>query len=89
MIANQNYPFVDKHEIKKLIGYSDSTLKRYRTSGKLQKDIHWISVNSRSIRYNIVLVLDWFANVNDPQSHQRAIDNYLLSMASNQKKQSR
>lgn len=89
MIANQVYPFVDKNEVTRLTGYSDSTLKRYRNAGKLQENIHWVSVNSRSIRYNIVLVLDWFANVNDPVSHQRAIDNYLLSMASNQRKQSR
>lgn len=86
MIANQTYLLVDKYEVKRLTGYSDSTLKRYRISGKLQENIHWFSVNSRSIRYNIVLVLDWFANVNDQQSHQRAIDNYLCSMASNQRK---
>lgn len=86
MIANQIYRLVDKHEVKRLTGYSDSTLKRYRISGKLQENIHWVSVNSRSIRYNIVLVLDWFVNVNDPQSHQIAIDNYLHSMASNQRK---
>lgn len=86
MIANHIYKFVDKHEVTRLIGYSNSTLKRYRTTGKLQENIHWISINSRSVRYNIVLVLDWFANVNDPQSHQIAIDNYLLSMASNQRK---
>lgn len=86
MIANQIYRLVDKHEVVKLTGYSNSTLKRYRNAGKLQENIHWISINSRSIRYNIVLVLDWFANINDPQSHQKAIDNYLSSMASNQRK---
>lgn len=86
MIANQAYRLVDKHEVVKLTGYSDSTLKRYRITGKLQENIHWVSINSRSVRYNIVHVLDWFANINEPQSHQKAIDNYLLSMASNQRK---
>lgn len=86
MIANQIYRLVDKHEVVKLTGYSNSTLKRYKITGKLQKNINWISINSRSVRYNIVLVIDWFANINDPQSHQKAIDNYLLSMASNQRK---
>lgn len=58
MIANQAYRLVDKHEVVKLTGYSDSTLKRYRITGKLQENIHWVSINSRSVRYNIVLVLD-------------------------------
>lgn len=63
------------------------TLKKYRLVGMLQKDIHWVAINSRVIRYNISLVLDWMQNKDiNPQAHLKAIENYLASLPSAQKK---
>ena len=70
-----------------MTGLSAETLKKYRLSGLLQKDIHWVVINSRVIRYNIALVLDWIQNKNsNPQGHIRAIENYLASLPSGQEK---
>ncbi|ACC83241.1 hypothetical protein [Nostoc punctiforme] len=84
---SQHYPFVNKQVASKLTGLSGDTLKRYRLQGKLQKDIHWVVLNSRVVRYNITLVLDWVQNhISNPNAHLRAIDNYLAYLPSNQRK---
>lgn len=84
---SQNYQFVSKQVVTELTGLSGDTLKRYRLQGKLQKDIHWVTLNSRVVRYNLSLVLDWLQNhVSNPQAHTRAIENYLASLPSSQKK---
>ncbi|MTJ52661.1 hypothetical protein FJR38_08305 [Anabaena sp. UHCC 0253] len=87
---SQYYQFVTKQVASKLTGLSGDTLKRYRLQKKLQKDIHWITLNSRVVRYNITLVLDWVQNhISNPQAHLRAIDNYLASLPSSQPKRKR
>jgi|GEM_PF-1084726 len=81
------YQFANKQVMSHLSGLSTGTLKKYRLEGKLEKDIHWISVNSRVVRYNIILVLDWLQNhASDPQAHLRAVKNYLYILHSNQSK---
>jgi hypothetical protein len=87
---SQYYQFVTKQVASQLTGLSGDTLKRYRLQGKLQKDIHWITLNSRVVRYNLTLVLDWVQNhISNPQAHLRAIDNYLASLPSSQPKRKR
>jgi hypothetical protein len=84
---SQHYQFVDKKVVTELTSLSGYTLKRYRLQGKLQQDIHWVMLNSRVVRYNIILILDWMQNyTNNPQAHLRAIENYLASLPSSQKK---
>ena len=83
----QDYQFIDKNVAAKLTGLSGDTLKRYRQKGKLQKDIHWVSVNSRVVRYNKTLLSDWIQNhQSNPKAHSKAIENYLASLPSSQKK---
>lgn len=83
----QDYQFIDKKVAAKLTGLSSDTLKRYRQKGKLQKDIHWVSVNSRVVRYNKTLLIDWIQNhQSNHQAHSKAVENYLSSLPSSQKK---
>jgi hypothetical protein len=83
----QHYQLVNKQVAAEMTGLSSETLKKYRLEGILQKDIHWVVINSRVIRYNISLVLDWMQNKDsNPQGHLRAIENYLASLPSAQKK---
>lgn len=78
--------FVKKREISRLTGLSGETLKKYRLSGILYQDIHWIRVNSKVVLYNVPLILDWLHNINDPKAHQRAIETYYAMLPSNQKR---
>jgi hypothetical protein len=84
-----DYPFVTKQVASQMTGLSAETLKKYRLQGKLQQDIHWIAINPRVVKYNIVLILDWMQNHNNPQGHLIAIENYLASLPSNRKKMKR
>ena len=82
-----DYQFIDKNVAAELTGLSSDTLKRYRQKGKLQKDIHWVSINSRVVRYNKTLLIDWIQNhQSNPKAHSKAIENYLASLPSSQKK---
>ncbi|NJN75632.1 MAG: hypothetical protein HC796_04690 [Synechococcaceae cyanobacterium RL_1_2] len=80
--------FSNKQEIIQKIGLSASTLKRLRLSGQWIENIHWVRVGSRKIVYNHDLVMDWLVNQHDPNSHQKAIENYLTSLPSNKPKKS-
>lgn len=82
-----NPQFCTKHDLAKVTGLSSETFKKYRLSGIWSEGIHWQRLNSRCVLYNLSLILDWVANRNNPQSHQRAIESYLASLPSNQPKQ--
>lgn len=79
--------FGTKHAAAKLLGLSSETLKKYRLRDKiLVEGIHWIKLNSRTIRYNLSLLADWLQNRHNPAAHQRAIEQYLSTLACNQPK---
>ncbi|MBW4520678.1 MAG: excisionase family protein [Scytolyngbya sp. HA4215-MV1] len=84
-----NPQFVSKNSLSDTIGLSPETFKKYRLSGIWIKGIHWQSVNSRCVLYNLPLILDWLANRNSPQAHQRTIEAYLKALPSNQPKRGR
>lgn len=77
---------LDKREAGRILGISPETLKKYRQRGYLIEDIHYYRWNQRVIRYNSILLQDWAIHRNNPTAHQRAIESYLASLASNQPK---
>jgi hypothetical protein len=77
--------FVKKREISKITGISGETLKKYRLSGRLSENIHWVRVNSKVVLYNVPLMLDWLRNINSPEVHQQAIDTYQEMMLPDKK----
>lgn len=80
----ESHRFVGKREISRATGLSGDTLKHYRLHlGLLIENIHWIRINSKVIRYNLPLMLDWMQNRNDPVAHQRAIEQYFSKLPSN------
>lgn len=76
---------LNKYGAAKLLAVSTHTLKSYRKK-YWQVGIHFHYLSPRAIRYHKGLLLDWSANRSCPQAHQRAIQNYLASLLSNQKK---
>ncbi len=81
--------FCSKRAIREKTGLSDSTLKKYRLSGDWIEGIHWQRLNSRCVRYNAPLILDWIANRCSPQVHLKAIENYVRSLPSHQQNNGR
>ncbi len=84
----QGLQLVNKHKAADLLGVSPETLKKYR----LQKDstliegIHYHVWNSRVVRYNAALLVDWGLNRNNPEAHQKTIAAYLAALPCNQPK---
>ena len=83
--ASEHFHFVKKREICRLTGLSGDTLKKYRLSGRLSENIHWIRLNPKVVLYNAPLVMDWLQNIHDPTTHFRAIEAYHASLASSTK----
>ena len=84
--SKNNLPFwINKHSASALLDISVHTLKSYRIL-YWQSGIHYQYLNSRTIRYNRELIIDWMANISYPEAHQRAIQAYLASLPSNQTK---
>lgn len=81
--VSQNW--VNNNIAARILGISRHTLKVYRERYWIL-GIHFQYLNSRTIRYHEGLLRDWLANISDPQAHQRAIEVYLSSLLSNQKK---
>ena len=77
--------WLNKHDAADLLGISTHTLKTYRKK-HWTVQIHFQYLNSRTIRYHESLLRDWIANRFYPAAHQRAIEFYLASLPSNQKK---
>lgn len=85
--AEKNPIWVGKKKLKsEVIECSDDTLKDWRLSGKLIEGVHWTKLGPQKNLYNQPLIEDFLANQHDPAAHQRAIDLYLASLQSNQRR---
>jgi hypothetical protein len=84
--VNMSTTFVNKHVLSEAIGLSHHTFKKYRLSNTWVEGIHWQRVNSKCVLYNLTLIQDWLANRSQPDVHNRAIESYLRSLPSNQRK---
>ena len=83
--AETSTNWVNPKGAAKILGISTHTLKLFRKR-HWTLGIHFQYLNSRTIRYHEGLLRDWVANISDPQAHQSAIEVYLASLLSNQKK---
>jgi hypothetical protein len=82
--SSQPAVWCNKHEAAKIVGLSESTLKKLRLSNQLVEGIHWTRFSSRCVRYNVALLKDWAMNRADTQRHNQAIANHLSSLPSYQ-----
>ncbi len=76
--------FVTKKRLSEAVKLSPSSFKRYRLSGIWPEGLYWIRINPKLVLYNLPLILDWIANIDDKQAHLRAIENYQASLLSGQ-----
>lgn len=77
--------WVGKRDAAEILGVSTHTLKLYRKK-HWTENIHFLYLNSRTIRYNESLLRDWIANLAYPSAHLRAIELFSSSLLSNQPK---
>lgn len=70
-----NQGLSDKHKVKAFLDVGSSTLRRYREKHWIE-GVHWVRINSRTVRYNLELIKDWVENKHDPAAHNKAIAKY-------------
>jgi hypothetical protein len=78
--------FLTEQELAERLSLSVDTLQRYRKDKVLLQGIHWQKLRGGEIRYNETLLIDWWANLHDPEAHQRAIENWQQQLLSNKRK---
>ncbi|MGA7934970.1 MAG: hypothetical protein WCA35_15595 [Kovacikia sp.] len=72
-------------EVKRSFFVSEEFLRKKRYQGILLEGVHYIRIGEhKGILYNRPLIIDWMINRRFPNVHQRAIDNFLASLPSNQ-----
>jgi hypothetical protein len=49
-----------------------------------RENLHYVTDLSGDRIFNLTLIADWIANINDPVAHERACEAYLASLPSNQ-----
>jgi hypothetical protein len=76
--------YMNKHEACALLQVTERTLSRYR-SYQWQLGIHFFQPVQK-ILYNKELIEDWMVNRHDYPAHLRAIEAYLATLPSNQKR---
>ncbi|MHC5826996.1 MAG: hypothetical protein ACYT04_66790 [Nostoc sp.] len=75
-----NFTFCNKYFLAQHIGYSSHTLKAIRQRGEWIEGIHYVRENSRTIRYNLEICLNWLANKHNPDAHKETIARYLANL---------
>lgn len=83
---------VPEEKLTEMLGLSADQIKTFRletSNSGWQEGIHFVRPSQRSVLYNPVLIHDWLINSEDPRTHQIAIERYLSSLPSNQRKSGR
>lgn len=75
--------FASADTIQHLLDYGRDAIVEWESQGKITEGIHFIRIGAHR-RYVIELMLDRLVNWNDDQAHQKAIQNWLLRLPSNQ-----
>jgi hypothetical protein len=96
-LKTQNAPtepiYITTAECAAILGVSKEQLKTWRLGGRakrgrkkkaplLTEGIHWIDYSSRKVLFHRELMLDFVANYNRPQHHQKAVARFLADLPS-------
>jgi hypothetical protein len=76
-----------KKALKPICPYSKSKIQSLIREGVWREGLHFATDHSCDRIYNLDLIGDWMANMNDPVAHKRACEIYLTSLPSHQFRQ--
>lgn len=69
-----------------VIPYKKTHVQRLIREKSWREGLHYVTDPSGDRLYNLTLIADWVANINDPVAHERACELYVVSLPSNQAK---
>jgi hypothetical protein len=71
-------------DLRQVCPYGKSSVQRFVREGVWREGLHYVTDPAGDRLYNLTLIADWVANINDSVAHERAIESYLASLPSNQ-----
>jgi hypothetical protein len=83
-MVNQFWRRGKKAALKPICPYGKSKIQSLIKEGLWCEGLHFVTDHSGDRIYNLDLIGDWMANMNDPVAHQRACKIYLASLPSHQ-----
>lgn len=75
-------------DLCRVVPYQRTKIKNLVRSGQWVSGLHYVTDPNGDRLYNLTLIADWVANINDPVAHERACELYVASLPSNQAKPS-
>jgi hypothetical protein len=76
-----------KSALSQIVPYGKSKIQDLIKRQIWREGLHYVTDDAGDRLYNLDLIADWVANLNDPTAHQRACESYLMylmSLPSNQ-----
>lgn len=71
-------------DLKQVVPYGKTKVQDLVDRQVWREGLHYVTEPSGFRLYNLSLIADWVANMNDPAAHDRACEMYLDSLPSNQ-----
>lgn len=80
------FQLLTEEQAAAILKVGERTLQRYRQQETLKQGIHWQRMPGGEIRYIEPMLLDWAANLHDPDAHLQAIENFRAQLLSHKRK---
>jgi hypothetical protein len=74
-----------KRDLAQVVPYGKSKIQDLIKRQVWIEGLHYVTDDAGDRLYNLDLIADWVANLNDPTAHQRACESYVGSLPSNQR----
>jgi hypothetical protein len=71
-------------DLRQVCPYGKSKIQDLIRRQVWREGLHYVTDPAGDRLYNLTLIADWVANLNDSVAHERAIEAYLSSLPSNQ-----
>jgi hypothetical protein len=82
-MVNQFWQRGKFRDLALVVPYGKSKVQSLIRSEVWREGLHFVTDDAGDRLYNLSLIADWVANLNDSTAHQRACELYLASLPSN------
>jgi hypothetical protein len=82
--VNQFWRRGKKSALAQVVPYGKSKIQSLIKQGVWREGLHFVTDDAGDRLYNLDLIADWVANINDSVAHQRSCELYVSSLLSNQ-----
>jgi hypothetical protein len=82
-MINQYWRRGKKRDLAQIVPYGKSKIQDLIKRQIWREGLHYVTDEAGDRLYNLDLIADWVANLNDSTAHERACESYVSSLPSN------